>query len=97
MYTRYFKEQESDANDNNDLIEFEAKQTKKSIKWLKDTRANNYDSRVDFATNIMQLCLSSDKTARKFIKKLSQFISYWESDNYISEEEWKKLNNSEED
>ena len=95
MYIRHFTEQED--SDNNDIKEFEAKQAKKSIKWLKDNRANNYDARVEFAKNIFQLSLSSNRDARKFIKKLSQFCDYYGDDFYIDENEWHKLNNSEEE
>jgi hypothetical protein len=95
QYKRHFTEQED--SDNNDIKEFEAKQAKKSIRWLKDNRANNYDARVEFAKNIFQLALSSDRDARKFIRKLSQFASFWEMDHEISTEEWQKLNNSEEE
>ena len=88
-------------NDMDDELEDEDKEliankTKKLIKYLKDNRASNADARADFAKTIFELALSSDPVARKFIRKLSQFCAYWGDDDSISEDEWKKLNNSEE-
>jgi len=94
LYIPFFESEES--INPQAQIDFESKQAKKLIKWLKDTRANNYDNRLEFAKVIFQLCLSYDKDARKLIKKISQFISYYETDEYISQDEWNKLNNFEE-
>lgn len=93
-YIKHFKEQDAEIDDQK---EFEEKQAQKLIKYLTNTTASNYDTRVEFAKTIFQLSLSSSKEARKFIKQLSIFCRYWGDDNYISEEEWHKLNNSEEE
>jgi len=78
-----------------DESEDEAQKAQELIVYLKNNRAGNADARADFAKTIFELALSSDPSARKFIRKVSQFCKYWGDDGTITEDEWKKLNNSE--
>lgn len=87
---------EQNELDIDEQLEAENKKAEKLIKYLKDNRANNEDARAEFAKIVFELALSYSPIARKFVKKLSQFCEYWGDDSYISEEEWHKLNNSEE-
>ena len=88
------KEIISEADVLNAEADREAKEVQKLIKYLKNNKFGNKDARAEFAKIIFQLALSSDKKARKLIQKVGDFISYWEEDEFISEDEWKKLNNS---
>ena len=92
LYTKKFNEEEID--DLQLKKELEAKYVRKLIKQLKVDRHSNKEARAEFAKLIFQIALSSDPYARKFIGKLSSFASYWENDEMISEEEWHKLNNT---
>lgn len=92
-YKRIFTED----NVNEDILiarEKESKYIRKLIKQLKVDKHSNKEARAEFAKLMFQICLSSDPYARKFIGKVSAFISYWEDDNMISEDEWHKLNNT---
>lgn len=85
---------ESEIDDLQKEREVEEKEVIKLIKRLKNEKFNNKDQRAEFAKIIFQLALSSVPKARKLISKLGDFISYWELDNFISEDEWRKLNNT---
>jgi len=91
LYKRQFMEQDEEIDLDK---EKEAKYIKKLIKQLKVDKHSNKEARAEFAKLMFQICLSSDSYARKFIKKLSDFVSYYEDDSMISEEEWHKLNNT---
>jgi hypothetical protein len=78
-------------------LEREIKEVQKIIKSLSLNKARNYDARIDFATKIFQLAASSNAEARKFVNKCMSFANFYGDDQMISEEEWRKLNNSEED
>jgi len=95
IYSKKFL-QEQDNDDEDILIarERESKYIRKLIKQLKVDSHSNKEARAEFAKLMFQICLSSDPFARKFIKKISDFISYFEEDFYISEEDWRKLNNT---
>lgn len=98
-YLEYFKEdivEDNLANNSENSNEEESDNTQELINYLKDNRASNRESRAEFAKKIFELALSSNPEARKFIKKVSMFCSFYGDDYSISEDEWKKLNNSEE-
>ena len=76
-------------------LEKETKEVKKIIKSLSSSKSRNYDARIDFATKIFQLATSSNIEARRFVNKCMSFANFWGDDEMISEEEWRKLNNSE--
>lgn len=68
------------------------KQVLKLIKRLKIEDFNNREQRLEFSKIIMQLAMSSNPKARKLISKLGKFLTYWQNDEYISEDEWHSLN-----
>lgn len=64
------------------------------IKRLQNETFRNKSQRAEFAKIIFQLALSSNPKARKLIYKIGSFVNFWENDYMISEEEWRKLNNT---
>lgn len=64
------------------------------IKRLQNETFRNKAQRAEFAKIVFQLALSSNPKARKLIYKVGSFISYYENDGMISEDEWRKLNNT---
>lgn len=93
IYSKKFLQE----NEEEDILiarEKESKYIRKLIKQLKVDKHSNKEARAEFAKLMFQICLSSDPYARKFVSKLSSFIFFWEDDNMISEEEWRKLNNT---
>lgn len=92
---KFKKLTEEEMNDIQKEREIESKKVQEWIEYLKNNRANNADGRAEFAKTIFQLALSSDKEARKFIKKISMFCQFYGDDYQISQDEWQKLNNSE--
>jgi len=71
------------------------KEYKDLMKQLQNKVFRNREMRIEFAKIVLQLASNTNKSAAKFVWKLSEFAKYWENDEAISEEEWRKLNNSE--
>ncbi len=64
------------------------------IDKLKSNTFRNKEMRVEFAKLIMQLATNPHPLAKKLIWKMGEFANYWQNDQMIDEDEWRKLNNS---
>jgi N-acetylglucosamine kinase-like BadF-type ATPase len=64
------------------------------IEQLQTQTFRNREMRIEFAKIILQLASNNNPRAKKLVYKMSEFAKYWENDEMIDEEEWRKLNNT---
>jgi hypothetical protein len=85
-YQRLFKE--------TDIDEISKKEYEALIEKLKNNTFRNKEMRIEFAKIVMSLSSSDFPLAKKLVWKMGEFAKYWQNDEMIDEDEWRKLNNS---
>lgn len=75
-------------------VERKQKEALDIIEYLQTNAFTNKQSRIEFSLKLSQLVYNDSLEARKFISKLALFAKYYGKDQYIDEDEWRKLNNT---
>jgi hypothetical protein len=98
-YIRFFSEDEDNLLSNEDKLkqEQEAKELaeyESAVEQLQNNTFRNREMRIEFAKIVMNLASSNNVSAKKLVWKMAEFAKYWENDEMIDEDEWRKLNNT---
>jgi hypothetical protein len=96
---RFFSEDEDNLLSNEDKLkqEQEAKELaeyESAVEQLQNNTFRNREMRIEFAKIVMNLASSNNVSAKKLVWKMAEFAKYWENDEMIDEDEWRKLNNT---